>query len=138
MTPRSTLDVWAILALLQGEEPAASRIKELFDAASKNQVELSISLINLGEVVYRLGKSKGEKEGWETLNEIRQLILTVNDVDEEIVWSAVGLKIRYPISYADAFAAATARKQEAVLIAGDPELFKLSSLVNIEKLLLEK
>ena len=33
MKMRFVLDAWAILALLQKEEPAASRVKELMDGA---------------------------------------------------------------------------------------------------------
>jgi len=134
MTQHYILDAWAVLALLQGEEPAASRVKELFDEANAKKVELSISLINLGEVVYRIGKSRGENAAWQTLNEIRRLALTVDDVDEETVWSAVRYKIGHPISYADAFAAAMAEKRQAVLVTGDPELFNLSEQIKIEKL----
>lgn len=36
--------------------------------------------------------------------------------------SAAGLKSRYAISYADAFAAATALMHDAPLVTGDPEL----------------
>ncbi|MBN1318274.1 MAG: PIN domain-containing protein [Anaerolineales bacterium] len=134
MTNSYTLDAWAILALIQGEEPAASRIKELFDAASIGAVDLSISLINLSEVVYRIGKSIGEKAAWETLNEIQRLPMSTIQINEEITWSAVRFKIEHPISYADAFAAATAKNMDAVLLTGDPELFMLSDLISIEKL----
>ena len=57
MTSRFVLDAWAVLALLQGEEPAASRVKTLLNAAREGAVELFISILNLGEVIYRIGKS---------------------------------------------------------------------------------
>lgn len=108
MKPRFVLDAWAILALLQKEEPAASRVKGLLEEARRGNIELFISVINLGEVVYRIGKVKGEKEANETLDEIRRLSLTVVPASEEEVFTAAGFKMRYAISYADAFAAATA------------------------------
>ena len=40
----------------------------------------------------------------------------------------------YPLSYADAFAAETARDQNAILVTGDPELWQLSKLEPIELL----
>ena len=60
MKGRFVLDAWAVLALLQKEEPAASRVKRLLEDAQESNIELFISIINLGEVIYRIGKVKGE------------------------------------------------------------------------------
>jgi hypothetical protein len=46
------LDAWAILAYLQREEPAASRVREILKKAEARQVDLFVSLINVGEVFY--------------------------------------------------------------------------------------
>ena len=48
-------------ALLQKEEPAASRVRQLIQDAQEDGIELYISLVNLGEVYYRIGRVKGEK-----------------------------------------------------------------------------
>jgi predicted nucleic acid-binding protein len=134
MTPRFVLDAWAMLALLQGEEPAASRVKALLAAAGLGDVELYMSIINLGEVVYRIGVSRGEEAAWETLDQIRRLSLAVIPACEEAVWAAVRFKIQFAISYADAFAAATADELKAILVTGDPELLALATGIPIEKL----
>jgi len=134
MKPRFVLDAWAILAFLQKEEPAASRVKQLLEEAEKENVELFISIINLGEVAYRIGKVRGEDEARETLDEIRRLSLTVVPATEEAVFAAAGFKMRYAISYADAFAAATAVERDAVLVTGDPELQQLENRIRMEKL----
>lgn len=134
MTQRFVLDAWALLALLQGEEPAASRVSQLLQNAQEGAVELFISVINLGEVVYRIGRVKGEAEARETLDQIRQSPLVVVPATEEVVLAAAGLKMHYPISYADAFAAATADQLSGILVTGDPELEQLASRVRIEKL----
>ena len=93
-----------------------------------------ISIINLGEVAYRLGKVKGENEANKTLDAIRRLSLTVVPASEEVVLAAAGLKMRYAISYADAFAAASAGELDAVLVTEDPELKQLGDRIRIEKL----
>jgi predicted nucleic acid-binding protein len=134
MRTRFVLDAWAILALLQGEEPAASRVKELLEEASRGQLELSISVINLGEVIYRIGKEKGENEAYATLDQLRRLPMTVLPANEEAVFAAVEFKIHHPLSYADAFAAAAAEALDATLVSGDPELVHLESKLAIEKL----
>ena len=134
MKPRFVLDAWAVLALLQKEEPAASRVKRLMEEARAGNTELFISIINLGEVYYRIGKAKGEREAQETLDDIRRLHLTVVPATEEAVFAAARFKMHHAISYADAFAAATAEDLNAVLATGDPELGQLEHSIRIERL----
>jgi predicted nucleic acid-binding protein len=128
------LDAWAILALLQGEEPAAARVRQLLEEASQGRRELFISIINLGQIVYRIGKAKGEKQAYETLEQIRRLPLDVIPATDEAVFNAVRFKIHHAISYADAFAAATAESLDAVLVTGDPELIALRDRLQLEEL----
>jgi predicted nucleic acid-binding protein len=132
------VDAWALLALLQGEEPAAGQVKIFLEQAQRQQLDLFISLINLGEVFYRIGKVKGEFEAEKTLAEIRRLAVTIVPVTEQQVFRATALKIRYPISYADAFAIAIADELGASLVTGDPELVSLRSVFQLEPLVRHK
>ena len=134
MSSLIVLDAWAVLAFLQGEEPAASRIRSLLHAARSQKVELFSSIINLGEVVYRVGKVRGETEAAEALALIRRLPITVIAASDDAVWDTVRYKMHYPISYADAFAVATAVALGASLATGDPELVQLANEVPIEEL----
>jgi ribonuclease VapC len=131
---RFVLDAWAVLALLQGEEPAASQVKRLLEQAQIQQVALFMSIINLGEVFYRVGKLKGENEAFQTLTEIQPLALEVVSATDERVLAAAAVKIQHPISYADAFAAATATELDATLVTGDPELITLQEQFRIQPL----
>jgi predicted nucleic acid-binding protein len=131
---RFVLDAWALLALLQEEEPAASRVKHLLEEAQVERVRLLISAINLGEAYYRVGKVKGEREARKTLDTLRRLSLSVISATDERVFAAADLKIHYTISYADAFAAATADEFGATLVTGDPELLALHNQLQIEEL----
>jgi len=128
------LDAWVILALLQKEEPAASRIKSILIDAQKGKYQIFISLINLGEIYYNIGKRKGEKEAKETMDELLYLPIKVVQVDKENIFNAATLKIYHSISYADAFAASLAHSINATLVTGDPELCQLSHIIKIEKL----
>jgi predicted nucleic acid-binding protein len=134
MKGRFVLDAWAILALLQKEEPAAGRVKQLLEEAEKGTSELHISIINLGEVYYRVGRAKGEREAQGMLSAIRRLALAVVPSTEKAVFSAARFKMRYTVSYADAFAAAAAEELGAVLVTGDPELLQLQNRIPLEKL----
>jgi predicted nucleic acid-binding protein len=128
MIPAYLLDAWAFLALLQKEEPAAARIYKLLQEAEFQKSRLFLSIINLGEIYYSLGKTKGRKEADETLKTIYRLPITILPATEESVLAAAALKIDYAISYADAFAAAEAKKLGVTLVTGDPELFQLQAL----------
>lgn len=134
MTRRYVLDAWALLALLQREEPAASRVRQLLSVAPDTDIERFISIINLGEVVYRVGKVKGEAEAWKILELLRRLPLTILPADEKAAFFAVKFKMKHAISYADAFAAAAAEDLAAILVTGDPELTQLKSYIQIEML----
>jgi uncharacterized protein len=134
MIPHFVLDAWALLAMLQKEEPAATRIIALLGEAQVGKVRLTISIINLGEVVHRVGRVRGEPAAWETLAELQRLPMDVLSVEDDLVWRAVGWKMRHTLSYADAFAAAAAERLGAVLVTGDPELTQLTEGVRVERL----
>jgi len=128
------LDAWALLAFLQGEEPAASRVKSLLQEARNEKVILYVSILNLGEVYYRIGKTRGQSEADALVEELQLLPLTILPASNEDVMAAAQLKIKYPISYADAFAASTTLQHGAILLTGDPELLELSGKFPLEKL----
>jgi predicted nucleic acid-binding protein len=130
---RFVFDSWALLALLQKEEPAASQVKQLLEDAQNGRVELFISVINLGEVYYRIGRLKGEREAQRTLEDIRRLSLTTLSATDERIFTAAGFKIRHAVSCADAFAAAAAAELNAILVSGDPELEALRGEIHLQK-----
>ena len=134
MTDAFVLDAWALLAFLQGEEPAASRVKSLLQEARNEKVILYVSILNLGEVYYRIGKTRGQSEADALVEELQLLPLTILPASNEDVMAAAQLKIKYPISYADAFAASTTLQHGAILLTGDPELLELSGKFPLEKL----
>lgn len=134
MKTRFVLDAWAMLALLQGEEPAASRVRQLLEDAERGEAEVSLSIINLGEVYYHIGKVKGESEAISTLASIRRLAIATVSATDKMVLAAATLKMHQTISYTDAFAVATAEQLGATLVTGDPELVQLSYGIQIEKI----
>jgi ribonuclease VapC len=134
MTAPFVLDAWAMLALLQREEPAASKVKQIFRDAESGRAHLFLSIINLGEIYYRVGRVKSRREADRTIEDIRRLPLTILPATDEMVLSAAALKIEFPISYADAFAAAASRKLGGILVTGDPEMTQLRKIIRIKKL----
>jgi predicted nucleic acid-binding protein len=131
---RYLLDSWALLAWLYEEEPAASRIEQLLHDAIEHRNQLMLPVINLGEVYYIFGRARGEAAADELITYLKKLPLQILPVNERKVMTAAQYKMRHAISYADAFAAAEAKAQNAVLLTGDPELFALDGEIEIEQL----
>ncbi len=134
MTATFLLDSWAVLAYLKNESPADHRVLTLLKQARDGTAHLLISVINLGEVYYIVGRSRGEDTAEQILTDMRLLPLEILPVEETDVFAAARWKMKFPLAYADAFAAAIAEKHQAVLVTGDPELLALEDKIKIEKL----
>ncbi|MBK8935019.1 MAG: type II toxin-antitoxin system VapC family toxin [Chloroflexi bacterium] len=129
------LDAWALIALLQQEEPAAGRVHTLLNRAQTDeQIQLLMSLINLGELFYIVSRLQGKDEARQTIADIRQLPLTLLRATEERIFAAAQLKASHRLSYADAFAAAASLEFQGVLLTGDPELIALADHLPVENL----
>ena len=111
------LDSWAVLAWLEGEEPAASRVQE----ALVNRPIMS--WINVGEVAYVLERRAGVDRSRKVVRELRRL-LSLDLPTEERVLEAARVKAEHRMAYADAFAVATAMAHGAQLLTGDPEILE--------------
>ena len=115
------LDTWAIMAWLKGQQPGAGKVRLLLDAADRRERKFIMNFINVGEVFYFAVKVKDLAYG-DWVPENLSPRITIVSASDEFVMDAAALKSRYPISYADAFAAATAIAHESPLVTGDPEL----------------
>jgi uncharacterized protein with PIN domain len=110
------LDSWAVLAWLEGEEPAAEVVQRTVDHGRP-----AMSWVNLVEVEYLVRRQHGPSEAETTLSCVREM------VREELpgvlrMHSVAALKADHPIALADCFAIATAAANEATLVTGDPEI----------------
>jgi uncharacterized protein len=122
------LDSWPIVEWIRDRQPAADAIAKLLAAADAGTVRLFMSAINVGEVYYCLRQQHSEKlaESWRELS--RTLPTTIEVPTADDIWEAALLKARYPIAYADAFAATLALKYRCPLVTGDPELRSIDDL----------
>lgn len=111
------LDSWAVLRLLEGTEPAASRVQAELEGDSQPVM----SWINLGEVFSVVKRLFGRVAAESVVRDLRsQLDLDLPGAAR--VLEAATIKADHSMAYADAFAAATALAHQAVLLTGDPEL----------------
>ena len=110
------LDSWAVLAWLDGDEPAATVVQDAFAAGRP-----WMSWINIGEVACQLERRHGAGEAAVVISRLRAA-LALDDVTPDRVLGAAHIKAAHPIAFADCFAAATAAARDVILLTGDPEL----------------
>ncbi len=113
---KSCLDSWAVLAWLDGDEPAATVVAEALDRERP-----PMSWMNLVEVHYRTIRDHGRQEADEVLSELRPQI-TEHLPGVSAMRAVAGLKAANPIALADCFAIALADAEGAQLLTGDPEI----------------
>jgi predicted nucleic acid-binding protein len=112
------LDSWAVLAWLDGDEPAAAAVER-----TTKRERPAMSWINLVEVHYRTTRDHGRQEAGQVLAELR------TQVEESLPGIAAmrfvsALKAEHPIALAGCFAIALAAEEEAELLTGDPEIIE--------------
>jgi predicted nucleic acid-binding protein len=112
------LDSWAILAWLDGEEPALHRIDGLI------KMRPIVSWINLVEVYYRIERDHGRDTADETPAALRRELSPDLPGTARMI-EAARLKARAPIALTDCFAVVTAAAHDVTLLTGDPELIDL-------------
>ncbi len=110
------LDAWAILAWLDGEEPALTRVDALVATARP-----VVSWVNLVEVLYRVERDHGRTAADETLTALRRVLAPDLPGTARMV-EAGRLKARIPIALGDCFALATASAHGVPLWTGDPDI----------------
>ncbi|MGA8029187.1 MAG: type II toxin-antitoxin system VapC family toxin [Bryobacteraceae bacterium] len=122
------LDSWAILEWMSGRQPAAGLVETLLTEAENGRLRLLMSAINVGEVYYFLRKQHSEAlaESWRESS--RTLPVTIEVPTSDDIWNAAALKGRFPIAYADSFAAALAQKYNYPLVTGDTEFRRVDQL----------
>lgn len=131
----AVLDAWAVLAFLRREGPAARMVRLYLQRAHAGNLRLLLSLINLGEIYYRVFQSSGENKAEEALELLRRLPIQLVLVKEAMVLEAARLKAVHRISHADSFAVATARLHRGGVLTGDPEILALpKSVVKVRRL----
>ena len=112
---RACLDSWAVLAWLDGEEPARTRVEEILGERPV------ISWVNAVEVYYRVERDHGRAQADQVLAELRQALEFELPGVVRMVETA-RLKAALPIALADCFAIATAAARGLPLLSGDPEI----------------
>lgn len=125
------LDSHAALVYLKGEK-GHEKVKAALADAERSGIPLLMSEINIGEVGYIILRARLTNNLDDFLSQFLSLPIRPVPVDFDLVIEAAKIKARYPLSYADAFAVATALPNNAAIITGDPEFKAVMKLVQID------
>ena len=114
------LDTSALLCL-RDDEPGADRVAELLTRSGKHEIQCFASFISQMEVFYRVWKDEGEAEGRLAYEQLQALPIAWAHESKPLLEKAAAVKARHRLSLADAWIAAGAVLQQAVLVHKDPE-----------------
>jgi predicted nucleic acid-binding protein len=123
---RYLLDTSAILAL-RDDEAGADDVADILQRGLRRENRCMVCFITLMEVLYRVWKDEGEEAGRLAYEQCLALPLVIRHEDEELLQKAAELKAKYPLSLADAWIAAAAILEGAVLVHKDPEFEAVQS-----------
>ena len=118
------LDTSAILTL-RDDEPGAEQVADLLYSSEQGKAKVLISFISLMEVLYRVWKDEGEQEGRLAYEQVQSLPLTIIHETSPLLEKAAAIKATRRLSLADAWIAATAIMEKAILVHKDPEFQNL-------------
>lgn len=114
------LDTSALLTL-RDDEPGADEVAALLTEARQGTAECYGCFISLMEVFYRVWKDEDEHNGRLAYEQCQSLPITWVHESPALLEKASEIKARYPVSLADAWIAASALINRAVLVHKDPE-----------------
>jgi predicted nucleic acid-binding protein len=119
------LDANAVLRYFgAGAGKGAEKVRSLFEQAERKQAHLSMSVINMGEVLYILLKHLDKERAVQHIRSLRHAV-TMFDADANMAVDAAALKHQYKLGYADSFTAALALELKATLVSADPSFEKI-------------
>jgi len=129
---RKLLDSFAMLAYLN-RESGFQKVLDLMTEAQKTGDVVFVNEVNIGEAYYIISRGRSAGDADYFLDTILPLLpLTPIPASFNLVIEAARIKSRHPLSYADAFAVATALQENAAIVTGDPEFRLVESIVAVE------
>jgi predicted nucleic acid-binding protein len=129
--PLRIYDSFALLKLFQKEQGHLKVAKLLEEDRNGENLPL-LQIVNFGEIIYITKKDFGEHAKLRVIRSVLQMGFRIIPAGDDLVYEAAELKGSYAISYADAFLLATAIRENAVIVTGDPEFKNVASLCQIE------
>lgn len=123
------LDANALIRFLCNGE-GASKIANLLVQAEKEAAFLSISTVNLAEVLYVGARTSSLGKTRDAVCKLQALVVAVAP-DFEDALAAAEIRLQYKLGLADSFAAELALRRNATLVTADPEFARLGKRLKV-------
>jgi predicted nucleic acid-binding protein len=120
LTPRWLLDTSALLAL-RDDEDGAERVAGLLQAAQSDESRCLVCFMSRMEVLYRVSKDEGEDKARLADAQLQSLPVAWVGCSDGLLEQAAAIKACHSLSVADAWIAAAAQQEGAVLVHKDPQ-----------------
>lgn len=117
---RYLLDTSALLTL-RDDEAGADRVAQVLTLAMQGKAKCFACFITLMAVLYRVWRDEDQAAGQLAYQQCLALPIEWLSSNEALLLKAAEYKAHYPLSVADAWIAACASEQGAVLLHKDPE-----------------
>lgn len=124
---RYLLDTSALLAL-RDDEPGADQVADLLYQAQRGESVCKICFMSLMELLYRVWKDENESSGRLAYEQCRALPIEIIHESDPLLECAARIKAIHRLSLGDAWIAAAALLEGAILVHKDPEFDGLECL----------
>jgi ribonuclease VapC len=126
------LDSYALLAYLNKED-GFEKVRNVLAYAQRASLPVLMNELNVGETYYILYRKRSHEQADYFLDTVLAgLPISMISIDFNAVISAAKIKARHALSFADCFVVATAQKENAVILTGDPEFKNVEKFVEID------
>jgi predicted nucleic acid-binding protein len=116
-------DACALIAFVNEEKGEGyEAVETLLNRAAAGEITIYMSIVNLVEVYYHCLRRDGEETTVRIMRNVEELPITVIDTIGAVYHETARFKARYPMSLADAFLCATAKKLSATIVTKDKEI----------------
>ncbi|MEX2228232.1 MAG: type II toxin-antitoxin system VapC family toxin [Dehalococcoidia bacterium] len=107
-------------------------VQELLRRAIERQIQLVMSVINYGEVLYRSIRDRGREQATVLMADFEAYPIALVAIDLDLAQASARIKADHPIAFADCIAAALAQRLDAAVVTGDADFRRLEHLVRVE------
>jgi predicted nucleic acid-binding protein len=129
---KKLLDSYALLAYLNKED-GFEKVRNVLANAQKSSLPVLMNELNVGETYYILYRNRGHEQAEYFLDTVLAgLPISMISNDFNAVIFASKIKARHALSLVDCFAVATAHRENAVILTGDPEFKNVEKFVKID------
>jgi predicted nucleic acid-binding protein len=128
---RYVLDANALIGFFEDRAGTAAKVERLIGNALRQDLPLSMSAVNWGEVFYTAWRRHGEAQARQAEAQLLEMPIAIIAVDRQRATRAAALKQKHNLGYADAYAAELAIERGAWLVTADPEFSKVGKTLSL-------